>query len=140
MEVAVGVSRKRLFISEGKGHNGRLADRQALALTALVGLEIDPKDAMLLGHRMLHAANGHGNGIPFNGNDGNMLFVAGLYHTGLQLGHFFAAAHHGNTCIVDHADQISAMLANIKLVVIAHKKTPPNFLIPYYSIKEGIFQ
>jgi hypothetical protein len=52
-----------------------------------------------------------------------MLFMACFHHTGLKLGHFLTAAHHGNARIVDQTDQISAMLANVKLIVIAHNST-----------------
>ena len=120
VKIAISIRRQGLFIGKRKNDLGRTSYLKTFALTALIGLKIDPKDAMLSGHRMLDRAHIHSYKISLNSNHGNMLFVAGINHTRLKLGHFLTATHHWNTCIIYHSDKISAVLANIKLVIITH--------------------
>ena len=114
VKIAVGIYRNRLFISKSKGHSGRFAYLETFALTSLVGLKIYPEDTMLLDHGMLDRTDHDLYGIALYGRHGNVLLMARLYDTRLQLSHFLTAADHGNTRIMNHADQIAAMLTNIE--------------------------
>jgi hypothetical protein len=83
---------------------------------------------------MLNRTDRNRHGIALYLYNGNMLLVACFHNTGLKLGHFLSAAHHGNARIVDHADQVSAMLTNIEFVVITHDKIPPFDILQIHYI------
>ena len=120
MKIAISINADGLLVGEGKGDGGSLAYLETFALTALVGLKIYPKNAMLGYHGMLDRAHGNGDGASVDRHYGYMLFMARLDGTGLELSHILTAALHRNTGIMDHTDKISAMLTNIKLVVVTH--------------------
>ena len=62
--VAVSVSRYRLVAFDEREFGlGHIARDELYALIAVLGLERDPFDIMVLFHRMLHAAHRDGNGI-----------------------------------------------------------------------------
>jgi hypothetical protein len=117
VEIAVSVYGNGLFIRKREAYDGRFADLEILALTALVRLEIYPKNAVFRDHGMFHRANLNVYDIAVDLYDGNMLFVACFHHTGLQFRHFLSAAHQGYSRIVDHTYQIAAMLANVKFLI-----------------------
>jgi hypothetical protein len=121
VEIAVSVYGNGLFVCEREADDGGFAYFKILALTALVRLEIHPKNAVFRNHGMFHGANLNVYDIAVDLYDGNMLFVACFHHTGFQLYHLLTAAHHGDACIVDHADQIAAMFANIKFLITHNK-------------------
>ena len=116
MQVAVSVNGNGGLVSESEGYFGRAGNVKALALSATVGLQIYPRDVVLLAHRMRYGANVNTYGVALNGNYGNVLLVAGLNNACLELCHFLSAAHHGNSTVVDHTNNIAAMFANVKLV------------------------
>lgn len=122
VQIAVSVNGKGSFVGKSKGDRRDIADRQTLSLTAAIGLEVDPKDRMLLGHRVRYRTDRNGDGVALDRNDGKMLLLACFDCVWDELRHFLTAAHHRNARIVHHTDQITAMLTNIKLI-IAHKKT-----------------
>ena len=121
VEIAVSVYGDGLFVCESEAYDGRFAYLEILALTALVRLEIYPENAVFRDHGMFYGANLNVYDIAVDLDDGNMLFVACFHHTGLKLLHFLSAAHHGDARVVDHTDQIAAMLANIKFLVTHYK-------------------
>ena len=55
------------------------------------------------------------NDAVFHNDDGKMLFPTGFHRVGDKGFHLFPTAHQGNACIVDHADQVAAVAAEIKL-------------------------
>jgi hypothetical protein len=117
MEVAVSIYSHRRFIAQSKGNHRIAAGLQAFSLAAAASLQIYPRDVVLIRHGMRHGTNGNFYRIALAGYNGNVLFIAGLYHTGLQLGHFLTAAHHRHTGVVDHAHHIAAMLTYIEFVL-----------------------
>ena len=123
VKIAVCIDCEGLFIRQRKGSDGGFTYLKASAMSALIGQKIYPEYAVLLGHRMLNLTDVHDYRVTGNRSNRDMLLVACFNDTCLKLCHFSSAAHHGNACIVDHSDQIAAMLANIKLV-ITHNKTP----------------
>jgi hypothetical protein len=116
VQVAVSVNGNGGLISECKGYLGCTCYVQALALSAAVGLQIDPRDVVLLAHGVGYGTDVNTYGVALNGNYGNVLLVAGFNNACLELGHFLSAAHHGNSTVVDHTNNIAAMFANVKLV------------------------
>jgi hypothetical protein len=115
VEIAISVNCDRLLICQGKGYLRLLAGGQIFALTAAVGLQVYPSDAVLLGHGVKNGANHYLNGVALYLCHGDVLFTAGLYYTGLQLGHLLTAAYHGNARIMNETHDITAMLTNVKL-------------------------
>ena len=122
MKIAVSVNLQGCFVRKGEGDGGSRACREALSLTPAVGFQVDPKNEMLLGHGMLYRADGYPYGVFVPRDHGNVLFLTGIGDACLQLGHLLTAAHHGNTRVVDHTDQIAAMLADIKFLIVTHIK------------------
>ena len=88
---------------------------QNLTLTTVFGLDIYPLDEMLRKHRMIYRTHIDMDYPIFNSNSRQMLFAAGFYGVRLKTLHFLTTTHHGNTCVVNHTNQIAAMAANIKL-------------------------
>jgi hypothetical protein len=132
VEIAVCVYRYGSLIGKCEGNNGIGAGLQALSLTAAVGLQIYPRDVVLLSHGMGHGTDGYLYGIALTGYNGNVLFVAGFHHTGLQLGHLLTAAHHRYTCVVDHAHHIAAMLTYIEFVLTHNTILQNEFYLIFY--------
>ena len=114
MEIAVSVNCHGSFIAERKAYGRLTADRKALALTASIGLEIYPSNMMLFEHRMSNRADGYLNDIAVLFYNGNMLFMACFHGTGLKQGHFLTATHHRNTRVMNYADNVATVLANVK--------------------------
>ena len=126
MQVAVGVNRNGLVIDEGELDDGFFAGLEGLALAALFRLEIDPLDIMLGDHGMMDRTYGYGHGVTVYGGDGHVLFATGFHGVGGKGFHLLTTADHGDACIVDHADQVAAVTADIELR-IAHYNDLRNF-------------
>jgi hypothetical protein len=122
MKIAVCIYSNRLLISKSKCYYWSFANLKAFTLTALIGLKIYPKNAMLCYHRMLYRANGYGYGVAANRYHGNMLFAACINSARDQLRHLLTTAHHRNPCVMYHTDKIAAMLTDVKLIVVTHGK------------------
>jgi hypothetical protein len=121
VEIAVCVYGNGLFIRKREADLGSLAYLEVLALTALVRLEIYPENAVRFDHGVLDGADLNIDNIAVDLDNGNVLLMACFHYTGLQFLHFLSATHHGNARIVDHADQITAMFANIKFLITHNK-------------------
>ena len=118
MEVAVGVDRFDLVaLAESKADLGFLARMQFLALVALLGLERYPFDVVLRQHGVLHGADLDMDDIVFHRPDGDMLLHGGIGGAGNDLPHRLAAADDGNADVLDFGNDITAMLAKIKLLL-----------------------
>ena len=53
--------------------------------------------------------------VAVDGNDGQVLLAAGIHSVGDEGFHLLAAAHHRHAGIVDHADEVAAVTADIEL-------------------------
>ena len=133
VNVAIRICCNGLFIRKSKGHGRLLTYLKAFALAASIGLEIYPNDMMLFNHRMFNGTNGYGYNVILYSYNRDVLFMACFNNARLKLGHLLTTAHHRNTCIVDHSNQITAMLTNVELIVITHNQIPPSiFLLLFY--------
>ena len=118
MEVAVCVDRLNLItLAECKADLGFFAGMQLLALIALLGVERDPLDVVLRQHGMLHGADLDMDDIVFHRPDGDMLLHGGIGGAGNDLAHRLAAADDGNVDVLDFGNDITAMLAKVKLLL-----------------------
>jgi hypothetical protein len=72
---------------------------------------------MLLCHGVLHRADGDVDGISVYAVDRNVLFFRGLCASGQKLLHPLSTAIDGNSMIADHRHNVTAMLANEKLLL-----------------------
>lgn len=115
VEVAISIDSYCFIVSQGEGDMGFVTGLQNLTLTTVFGLDIDPLDEMLRKHRMIYRTHIDMDCTIFNSNSGQMLFAAGFYGVRLESLHFLTTTHHGNTCVVNHTNQIAAMTADIKL-------------------------
>ena len=118
MEVAVGVDRLDLVaLAEGEADLRLLAGMQFLALIALLGLERYPLDVVLRQHGMLHGADLDMDDIVFHRSNGDMLLHGGIGGAGNDLAHRLATADDGNADVLDFGNDITAMLAKVKLLL-----------------------
>ena len=118
MEVAVCVDRLNLItLAECKADLGFFAGMQLLALIALLGLERYPLDVVLRQHGMLHGADLDMDDAVFYCPDRNMLLHGGVGGAGNNLAHRLAAADDGNADVLDFGNDITAMLAKVKLLL-----------------------
>ena len=118
MEVAIGVDRfDFIAIAESEADLRLLAGMQFLALIALLGLERYPLDVVLRQHGMLHGADLDMDDIVFRRPDGDMLLHGGIGGAGNDLPHRLAAADDGNADVLDFGNDITAMLAKVKLLL-----------------------
>ena len=118
MEAAVGVDCFDFIpFAESEAGLGLLAGVQLLALVALLGVEGDPLDIVLRQHGMLHGADLHMDDAVFHRPDGNMLLHGGVGGAGNDLAHRLAAADDGNADVLDFGNDITAMLAKVKLLL-----------------------
>ena len=85
MEVAVFVGRDNLRAAESKHGFGFSADFEALALSAVVRLQIDPCDVVFLEHGVIDAADVNGALVALYLDDGNVLFLARVNAAGDSL-------------------------------------------------------
>ena len=115
VEVAVCVNSHCLVISQGEGNIGVITGLEGLALATVLRLDIDPLDEVLRSHGMVHSAHIDVDRAIFHSDHRQMLFTAGLHSVGLQSLHFLAAAHHRHAGVMDHAHQIAAVTADVKL-------------------------
>jgi hypothetical protein len=91
---------------------------QFLAVAAVLGLHINPLDEVLGDHGVIDGTHIHMNLAALDLHNGDVLFTAGFHRIGNQLLHPFAAAEHGNLCVVNHFYLITAVTADIKLLHI----------------------
>ena len=124
MEIAVGVYGDGLVIAQAEGHIGFFAGLEILALTAVFGLDINPFDVVLIGHRMIYAANVDVDCSVFNGHGGQVLLVAGFDGIGNQLFHRLAAAYDGNAGIIDLFDDIMTFAPSFRNLSAVAKPMP----------------
>ena len=118
MEVAVCVDRLNLItLAECKADLGLFAGMQLLALIALLGLERYPLDVVLRQHGMLHGADLDMDDAVFHRPDRDVLFHGGIGGAGNDLAHRLAAADDGNVDVLDFGNDITAMLAKVKLLL-----------------------
>ena len=90
---------------------------QFLALIALLGLERYPLDVVLRQHGMLHGADLDMDDIVFHRSNGDMLLHGGIGGAGNDLAHRLATADDGNADVLDFGNDITAMLAKVKLLL-----------------------
>ena len=112
MEVAVGVNRHRLLLAQVEHRCRLVTGLEVLAQAAVLGLDVDPLDQVLLHHGVIHRAHVDGQNAVLVFGDGQVLLTAGLDGVGLQSLHLFAAAHHGDTGVVDSFDKVAAVTAD----------------------------
>ena len=118
MEVAIGVDRfDFIALAERKTDFRLFAGMQFLALIALLGVEGHPLDVVLRQHGMLHGADLDMDDIVFHRPDGDMLLHGGIGGAGNDLAHRLAAADDGNADVLDFGNDITAMLAKVKLLL-----------------------
>ena len=118
MEVAVGVDRFDLVaLAEREADLGLFAGIQFLTLIALFGVEGHPLDVVLRQHGMLHGADLDMDDIVFYRPDGDMLLHGGIGGVGNDLDHRLPAADDGNADVLDFGNDITAMLAKVKLLL-----------------------
>ncbi len=123
MEVAIGVDRfDFIAIAESEADLRLFAGMQFLALIALLGLERYPLDVVLRQHGMLQGADLDMDDIVFHCPDGDMLLHGGIGGARNDLPHRLAAADDGNADVLDFGNDVTAMLANVKLLL--HDNSP----------------
>ena len=118
MEVAVGVDRLDLIaLAESEADLRLFAGMQFLTLIALLGLERYPFDVVLRQHGVLHGADLDMDDAVFHRPDGDVLFNRRVGRAGDDLAHRLAAADDGNADVLDFGNDITAMLAKVKLLL-----------------------
>ena len=90
MQIAVLISGDGLVsLREGKNSLGGIAGCETLALSAKLGLKVDPLDKMLRNHRMGNGADSDLDGVAIDSDDRYVLFIAGIHGVGNELCHVF---------------------------------------------------
>ena len=118
MEVAISVDRFDLIaLAEGEADLRLFAGMQLLALISLLGLERYPLDVVLRQHGMLHGVDLDMDDIVFHRSNGDMLLHGGIGGAGNDLAHRLATADDGNADVLDFGNDITAMLAKVKLLL-----------------------
>ena len=118
MEVAIGVDRfDFIALAESEADLRLLAGMQFLALIALLGLERYPLDVVPRQHGMLHGADLGMDDTVFHRPDGDMLLHGSIGGAGNNLAHRLTAADDGNADVLDFGNDITAMLAKVKLLL-----------------------
>ena len=90
------------------------ARTQLFALIALLGLQRDPHDVVLVQHGVLHGTHRNGDLRPLHLHHRDVLFIGGIRGVGDQLLHGLAAANHRYPGVLDIGDDVMAMAAFIK--------------------------
>ena len=129
VEVAISIDSYCFIVSQEEGDMGFITGLQNLTLTTVFGLDIDPLDEMLRKHRMIYRTHIDMDCTIFNSNSRQMLFATGFYGVRLKSLHFLTTTHHGNTCVVNHTNQIAAMTADIKFYVHSYSPLHDLFLL-----------
>ncbi len=118
MEVAIGVDRfDFIALAESEANLRLLAGMQFLALSALFGVEGYPLDVVLRQHGVLHGADLDMDDAVFHCPDRDMLLHGRVGGAGNDLAHRLAAADDGNADVLDFGNDITAMLAKVKLLL-----------------------
>ena len=118
MEVAVGVDRLDLIaLAESEADLRLFTGMQFLTLIALLGLERYPFDVVLRQHGVLYGADLDMDDAVFHRPDRNVLLHGGIGGAGNDLAHRLAAADDGNADVLDFGNDITAMLAKVKLLL-----------------------
>ena len=141
VDVAISIDSYCFIVSQEEGDMGFITGLQNLTLTTVFGLDIDPLDEMLRKHRMIYRTHIDMDCTIFNSNSRQMLFAAGFYGVRLKSLHFLTTTHHGNTCVMNHTNQIAAMTADIKFYVHSYSPLHDLFLLQNLGlfIRELIF-
>ena len=116
VEVAVCIHSDGLFAAHSKGNFGSFTGLESLAGAAAFGLNVNLFDEVLFHHGVSSGTDGNLDGITVYGDNGQVLFSACFHSVGNESIHLLTAAHHGNACVVYHADEVAAMAAAIELV------------------------
>lgn len=111
MDIAVSKDFNRFIVHNRKGSDGRRADFDALALTAIFGLEVDKFDVVGFLGWVGNAADFDGDFIAIYSYDGDMLLSGSLYGVSFLLLHGFATTYHRNAGVVDKTYKVATMLA-----------------------------
>ena len=123
MEVAVGVDRLDLIaLAESEADLRLFAGMQFLTLIALLGLERYPFDVVLRQHGVLHRADLDMDDAVFHRPDRDVLLHGGVGGAGDDLAHRLTATDNGNARVLDLGNDVTAMLANVKLLL--HDDSP----------------
>ena len=122
-------------------HHWHIENSLHWRLPTVFGLDIDPLDEMLRKHRMIYRTHIDMDCTIFNSNSRQMLFATGFYGVRLKSLHFLTTTHHGNTCVMNHTNQIAAMTADIKFYVHSYSPLHDLFLLQNLGlfIRELIF-
>jgi hypothetical protein len=137
MEVAIGIDCFDLIaLAESKAYLRLFAGMQFLALIALLGMERYPLDVVLRQHWVLHRANLDMDNSIFYGPNRDMFFYGSIGCAGNDLGHLFAAAYNGNTAVLNLGNDITAMLANVKLLF--HDEPPFSLIVLCMNFKVAL--
>lgn len=121
MLIAVGKGCDGLIVYELEFGSRLISGVKALALAALPCLQIDPHDEMLLRHGVRVCSDLDSHFINVHSNNGNMFFLAGVKCIRLEECHFFTAARHWSARVIDQANDITAVPADIKTRFTIHK-------------------
>ena len=117
VQVAVCVDGLYLVsLADGEADLWSIAGLQELALVALLGLERYPLDVVLGLHGMLHCTYGDGDQIALHSIDWDMLLLRCIGGAGDDLSHLLAAAHDGDTSILDLGNDVSAVFADVEFL------------------------
>ena len=123
VEVAIGVDRFDLIaLAESEADLRFFAGMQFLTLIALIGLERYPFDVVLRQHGMLHRANLDMNDAVFHRPDRDVFLHGGIGGARNDLAHRLAAADYRDACVLNFGNDVTAMLANVKLLI--HDNSP----------------
>ena len=108
---------------------------QFLTLIALFGVEGHPLDVVLRQHGMLHGAYLDMDDAVFHCPDRDMLLHGGVGRAGDDLAHRLAAADDGNARVLDLGNDVTAMLANVKLL---HHDAQIKDVGAYFAVSDAV--
>jgi len=114
VKIAVSIYGNGLFVAQKEGDMRSVLGFEVLAVTAVLGLEIDPLDIVDIHHGVVHGAHIDGDNTVFHGDNGEMFLAAGFHGVGFQDLHGLTAADHGHAGVVDEFNFISAVAADGK--------------------------
>ena len=123
VEVTVSVYSQRLVVLQNESDLGLAAGLEIMHLAALLGLQIDPFDEVLIRHGMVDGADVYLNQVVLYFHNGQVLFIAGFHRVGNEGLHFFAAAYEGNVGVLYLGSDVAAVITDIKHFF--HVNDPP---------------
>ena len=119
MEITIFVDGDGQFVvGEFEGGFGFICGGKRASMAAFIGFDEDPLNIMFIGHGVFDAtdfdAEPRAAVIAFDGDDGEMFFVAGVNGIGVEFFHGFAAAMWVDTGIEDHTDLVTAVFTDVE--------------------------